>query len=72
MSNRGRLAAGAALATMGGLGIVLSTILGWTNLARPWSFLIGFGFGLAAGLGAALSLVGLVSMRRCSKGNTES
>ncbi len=51
MSNKTRLAAGAALAVIGGLGIVLSTLLGWTSLARPWSFLIGFGFGLGSRLG---------------------
>ncbi|MFC2095030.1 hypothetical protein ACFLSW_01130 [Candidatus Bipolaricaulota bacterium] len=64
MSNKTRLAVGAALAVIGGLGIVLSTLLGWTSLSRPWSFLIGFGFGLAAGLGSALSIFSLVMRRR--------
>ena len=63
MRNRTRLATGAALAVVGGLGIILSTLLGWTSLSRPWAFLIGFGCGLAAGLGSALSIFALVTMR---------
>ena len=68
MKNRTQLAVGAALATAGGLGIALSLILDWTSFERPWSFLVGFGFGLAAGIGTALAVVGLCMHRRKSYG----
>ena len=64
MKNRTQLAVGAVLATAGGLGIVLSLILDWTSLERPWSFLVGFVFGLAAGVGTALAVVGLCVHRK--------
>ena len=63
MTNKTKLAVGAALATIGGLGIVLSLVLGWTSLPRPWSFIVGFGFGLSAGLGSALAIAGLCMSR---------
>ena len=66
MKNRTQLAMGTVLATAGGLGIVLSLILDWTSLERPWSFLVGFGFGLAAGVGTALAVAGLCVHRRQS------
>ena len=64
MKNRTQLALGAVLATAGGLGIALSLILDWTNLARPWLVLVGFGFGLAARVGTALAIFGLLARRR--------
>lgn len=70
MKNRTQLAVGATLATAGGLGIALSLILDWTSLERPWLFLVGFGFGLAAGIGTALAVGGLYTYRRECSGMT--
>ena len=51
------------LATFGGTGIVLSILLDWTSLSRPWSFLLGFLMGILSGMGAALSIYGLGKRR---------
>jgi hypothetical protein len=61
-----KLALGAALATIGGVSIMLSLLFGWNELARPWSFIIGFGGGLVGGSGVALALCGLVE---CARGS---
>jgi hypothetical protein len=52
------------LAGIGGLGIVLSVLLGWSAVPRPWGFLLGFVVGLLAGLGVALAVSGFVERRR--------
>ncbi len=59
-----RLGIGACLCAAGALGFVLGPALGLSDLARPWSFLVGFATGVMAGLGTALSLAGLAGMRR--------
>lgn len=59
-----RLALGSALATIGGSVIVLSLVLGWTELPRPWSFLLGFTGGITGGAGAAIAICGLVHLAR--------
>jgi hypothetical protein len=59
-----KIALGSALAGVGGLGIVLSVLLGWSAAPRPWGFLLGFVVGLLAGLGVALAVSGLVERRR--------
>ena len=53
MDTNKRPAVAVMLAAVGGLEIVLSMILDWTSLARPRSPLVGFAFGLSAGLGTA-------------------
>jgi predicted ABC-type sugar transport system permease subunit len=58
-----KLSLGAVLATFALLGIVLSILLGWTDAPRPWGFLLGFVEGVFAGLGATLSLAGLIERR---------
>ena len=63
-NTRNRLGLGAVLATFGALGVVLSFLLGWTEAARPWSFVIGFVVGIACGLGGTLSVAGLIERRR--------
>ena len=63
MKNR-KLGIGACLCAIGALGIVLGPALGLTDLGRPWSFLVGFATGVIAGLGTALSVVGLAGMRQ--------
>jgi len=59
-----RLAVGACLCVAGALGSILGPALGLTDLGRPWSFLAGFTFGIIAGLGATLSVAGLLGIRR--------
>jgi len=54
---------------MGALGIVLGSTLGLNELGRPWSFLVGFIFGVMAGIGVALSISGLVDLRRPPAGD---
>jgi hypothetical protein len=64
MSTQTKIALGAVLSTLGALGIVLSLLLGWTEAARPWSFVLGFVVGVIAGLGATLAITGLIERRR--------
>lgn len=63
MNPERRLSIGAFLAVVGSIGIILIILLGPPDLGRPWDFLIGFGFGIAAGLGAALSIYSLFEKR---------
>jgi hypothetical protein len=64
MASQKKLGLGAALAAFAGAGIVLSMILDWTSLARPWGFILGFVFGVAAGTGVALAIAGLLERGR--------
>jgi hypothetical protein len=59
-----KLGLGAGLCVIGALGIILGPTLGLAELGRPWSFLVGFAFGLLAGTGTVLSLAGLSEWRR--------
>lgn len=61
---RKRMALGAALASMAGLFIVLSAVVGWSGAAQPWGFLLGLILGILAGLGATLTVSGLIEYRR--------
>jgi len=63
-SSQAKMALGSALASSGALLMVLALLLGWTSLPGPWDFLLGFATGLAAGLGTALALKGLIERRR--------
>lgn len=58
-----KLSWGACLAVIGALSIVLGPTLGLTELGRPWNFLIGLIFGVIVGLGAMLSVAGLLEVR---------
>ncbi len=64
ITTQAKLGLGAVLSTIGALGIVLSILLEWTAAPRPWGFLLGFGLGLAAGLGVTLAIAGLLERRR--------
>jgi hypothetical protein len=64
MTPREKMGLGAPLAAIGAAFIILSFILDWTSLARPWAFLIGFFCGVSAGTGAALAIVGLIEHGR--------
>jgi len=59
-----RLAIGAAIAFLGGAGIIIGPLLGLSEFARSWSFILGFIFGVIGGVGAALTLVGLYEKRK--------
>jgi hypothetical protein len=62
-----RLVLGSALATIGGATIMLSLLLGWNELARPWGFLVGFAGGLTGGAGVAIAVCGLFQCGRHSR-----
>jgi len=64
MKTQTKIALGSVLATVGALGMVLSLLLGWSAAPRPWGFLLGFVVGVIAGLGATLSVSGLIERRR--------
>lgn len=64
MNARNKMAIGSVLATLGALAILLSILLEWTALPRPWGFLLGFANGLVTGLGATLAVSGLVDRRK--------
>jgi predicted ABC-type sugar transport system permease subunit len=66
MSTQTKIALGSVLATVGALGMVLSLLLGWSAVPRPWDFLLGFVTGVVTGLGATLSVAGLIERRRGS------
>jgi hypothetical protein len=54
---------GAFLAAVGGLGIILSILIGPPDLGKPWDFLIGVFVGVITGLGVSLSIYGLLQER---------
>jgi len=55
---------GAVLGVLGGIFVVVGPVLGLTELGRPWSFLVGFVVGVITGLGAVLTVSGLLDRRR--------
>jgi hypothetical protein len=59
-----RTGVGSVLAATGALSILLSQVLGWTELPGPWSSLIGMASGLATGTGCVLALRGLARLGR--------
>jgi hypothetical protein len=63
LSVRARLGLGSAAAVLGAAVIVLSPVLGWADLSRPWSFLVGLTAGLVSGAGAAVAVCGLLAAR---------
>ncbi len=64
MDPRKSLNLGAVLAVFGAAGMFLAPTLGATELARPWSFVVGFVVGIVTGTGAALTIYGLIERRR--------
>ena len=63
LTSQQKLGFGSVLAIVGAFGIVVFPLLGWSELGRPWDFLAGFLFGIAAGAGVALSIFGLIERR---------
>ncbi len=64
MNTQTKLGLGSAMAVVAALGIVLSLLLEWSAAPRPWGFLLGFVFGVLAGLGVTLAVAGLLERRR--------
>ena len=54
---------GSFLAVIGSCGVILTFLVGAPDLGRPWNFLIGFALGIICGLGATLSIHGLIERR---------
>jgi hypothetical protein len=63
LSDRRKTGTGAVLAVVGGAGIVLAPMLGWSDAPSPWALVLGFVFGCMAGAGATLAVYGLVRTR---------
>jgi hypothetical protein len=59
-----KLGIGACMAGIGALGAVLGSMLGLTELGRPWNLLLGFTVGVITGMGVALSIAGLAGLRQ--------
>jgi predicted ABC-type sugar transport system permease subunit len=58
-----KLGLGSLLGVIGAIGIILGPLMGWSQIASPWDFLLGFLFGVSAGLGTALVVGGLLEKR---------
>jgi hypothetical protein len=63
-----KLSLGSVFAIFGAAGIILRPLLGFSELARPWSFILGFVFGVLAGVGVVLSITGLLETRKENRG----
>ncbi|MBN1222010.1 MAG: hypothetical protein JXB23_02085 [Candidatus Aminicenantes bacterium] len=59
-----KLGLGSLSGILGAAGIIIGPMVGFSDLARPWSFILGFTFGLLTGLGAALAISGLLDRRK--------
>jgi hypothetical protein len=64
ISTSTKLGLGALFSTLGALILVLSILLEWISLPRPWGFLLGFFVGIITGLGVTLSIAGLIERRK--------
>lgn len=60
MRIKNKLAFGSVLASFGAISLILNSTLRLTQMGRPWSFIIGFITGLICGLGATLTISGLI------------
>ena len=58
-----KLGLGSALATIGAFGIIVVPIMGWSKVGSPWDFILGFLFGVSAGVGVALAVHALIQKR---------
>ena len=64
MKSEKKLGVGSLFSVVGAAGIILGPILGFSDLARPWSFVLGFVFGVLSGVGVALAISGLLERRK--------
>lgn len=63
MKSEKKISVGAFLAAVGSVGIILGFLAGIPDLTRPWGFLVGFALGVISGLGATLTISGLLDRR---------
>ena len=63
MKSEKKIGIGSLLAAIGSIGVILSFLMDSPDLGRPWNFLIGFALGIICGLGATLSIHGLIERR---------
>ncbi|MFC2164834.1 hypothetical protein ACFLT2_07555 [Acidobacteriota bacterium] len=63
MRSATKLSLGSIFAIFGAAGIIFIPLLGFSELTPPWSFILGFIFGVMAGVGVALSISGLLEKR---------
>lgn len=66
MESHKKIALGAFLNTLGGIGIFIHSMWGLTHVARVLDFLVGFSLGILMGLGCTLVLSGLYERRKKS------
>jgi hypothetical protein len=64
LKSRQKIASGGVLATLGGIGIVLSTVAAMSGTGNPTIIALLFVAGIIAGVGATLAVVGLFERRR--------
>jgi len=64
MKSTKKLSLGSIFAILGAAGIIFGALLGFTELAGPWSFILGFIFGVLAGIGVVLAISGLLETRK--------
>ena len=63
LNTRQKLGFGSLLSVVGSFGIVAGLLMGSYGLDNPWGFLVGFVLGVLGGIGATLSLSGLIDLR---------
>jgi uncharacterized membrane protein YccC len=64
VSGQTKTGLGAALAVAGALVVVLSHLLGWTTHPYAWVPWLEFAAGVVAGIGAAVTVSGMLERRR--------
>ena len=64
MKSTNKIVIGSVCAFLGGVGITLGPLLGISEFAGPWSFVMGFIFGVLGGAGVALLVFGLFEKRK--------
>jgi len=62
LNNDKRFALGSSLAVIGGTGTILFPMMDSFALGSPWSFLLGFIFGVSTGIGVPLTVLGLAKV----------
>jgi len=64
MKTEKKLGLGSLFSVLGAAGIILGPLLGLSDLAQPWSFILGFVFGVLSGVGVALVISGFLERRK--------
>ena len=62
MTAKMKIGIGSLLALLGVSGIILG--FGLSHLDPPWSFIIGFTFGIISGIGTPLTISSMIEYRR--------